>query len=448
MWKGYSLLVRGAPGSGKTTFALELLRRYKERGIYFSTRSNRDALYDQFPWLKEVVYKIDFTLPPDVIKMVEDQVFEYSNRLEFIKAIYDRVEGIETPAMIVIDSWEAISEQIGESGTGIEMELLNAIRGLKANLILVTERDAQTSLDYLVDAIVVLNKSEIDGRCIREIQISKVRGIKKKEEKYLFTLDGGRFNAFQPFKRIHPTKKEKFRPIRDIGNNFSTGNRYLDEIFGGYPRHGRILIEIGKNVDINAVSVIYRLCIVNFLAQNRAVSVIPIGKENEDNVEHDAILYGVEDALKNRFKIALRNNPFKPASKHFVFSYDVDKLKKMINEWNAELLKLKVETNNEPMLRLIGCSTLESLFEERALYRTINYEAERISGSDDLGIFVGKHSTSFANEKLADISDMHIKIEERDGCFILYGIKPRTGIYHMEIDLSKGYPDMVLTPML
>src|SRR5271157_3498995 len=51
---GYSLLVKGSAGVGKTTFALNLMCVFKNHEpIYLSTRVAPSSLYMQFPWLKD-----------------------------------------------------------------------------------------------------------------------------------------------------------------------------------------------------------------------------------------------------------------------------------------------------------------------------------------------------------------------------------------------------------
>ena len=52
---GRSLLVEGEAGTGKTTFALQLLEELgaPDRSFYLSTRVSDESLYSMFPWLRE-----------------------------------------------------------------------------------------------------------------------------------------------------------------------------------------------------------------------------------------------------------------------------------------------------------------------------------------------------------------------------------------------------------
>ena len=52
---GHSLLIKGQAGTGKTTFALQLLESLFgfERNFYLSSRVSDRTLFNQFPWLVE-----------------------------------------------------------------------------------------------------------------------------------------------------------------------------------------------------------------------------------------------------------------------------------------------------------------------------------------------------------------------------------------------------------
>jgi hypothetical protein len=56
----------------------------------------------------------------------------------------------------------------------------------------------------------------------------------------------------------------------------------------------------------------------------------------------------------------------------------------------------------------------------------------------DLMIYVSKPSIPEMTKVFADTLSIHFKIEERNGSMILFGKKPKTIIYNIEPDASKG----------
>jgi len=65
----------------------------------------------------------------------------------------------------------------------------------------------------------------------------------------------------------------------------------------------------------------------------------------------------------------------------------------------------------------------------------------------DLMIYVSKPSIPEMTRVFADILSMHFKIEERNGSMILFGKKPKTIIYNIEEDASRG-SRVKLTPIV
>lgn len=52
---GKSLIIRGEPGSGKTTLALEIMENIftPKNSVYLSTRVGDQSIYNQFPWVRD-----------------------------------------------------------------------------------------------------------------------------------------------------------------------------------------------------------------------------------------------------------------------------------------------------------------------------------------------------------------------------------------------------------
>ncbi|MFQ6055589.1 MAG: gas vesicle protein GvpD basic region 2 domain-containing protein, partial [Methanosarcinales archaeon] len=216
----------------------------------------------------------------------------------------------------------------------------------------------------------------------------------------------------------------------DSKTHFSTGNKDLNEMLeGGYPRGSYVFIEVGKDVDYAAYFLIPMLAVANFVTLGRGVSIIPVSGKNPENIKYEASRYGIENEVNNLIKVSDNS------------------LKKDFQNWNEVVLNLKEKTG-ESVLRLIGYDTMESLLGRSALSEIISLEAQSISDNKDLGIAIGKDSTPETNKILADIAEIHLKIEKRNRVLIIYGKKPETGIYAVTPDISNGYPDIKLTPIV
>jgi hypothetical protein len=44
--------------------------------------------------------------------------------------------------------------------------------------------------------------------------------------------------------------------------------------------------------------------------------------------------------------------------------------------------------------------------------------------------------------------DVYLKLTREHGALLIYGVKPRTGLYALDVDASKGYPMPSLTPIV
>lgn len=111
---GQTLLIKGLPGTGKTTLALEIMNSLcqEHSGLYISTRIDPRRLYATNPWVEE------FVPPRNVINATQTRLLEslkamggdlsnYYAVLNFFKVFFEEAEDMDDP-MIIIDSWDAV----------------------------------------------------------------------------------------------------------------------------------------------------------------------------------------------------------------------------------------------------------------------------------------------------------------------------------------------------
>ncbi|MBC7114121.1 MAG: hypothetical protein H5T47_00645, partial [Archaeoglobi archaeon] len=186
---GNTMLIKGKPGTGKTSLALSILKKVckKGNGIYLSTRVDSMILYKLFPWIKGTImddFIVDAVQPKlsamrretrDVAEIVRE--IEYSDKPTFIRQLYNLTYKLKDP-FLVIDSWDAI-ELFSKSkyGEGLTEEMIEFARKTDVKIIFVTEYYEQRRLDYLTDAVINMEKEVLDGKTIRILQIEKMRGV-------------------------------------------------------------------------------------------------------------------------------------------------------------------------------------------------------------------------------------------------------------------------------
>ena len=249
---GYSLLIKGVPGAGKTIFSLTLLKEVCENwitngiekagGIYLSTRINPQILYEDFPYLRDYIEpenildatKSRFPNPSDV-----SNLFKYRNWSSFIGTVYEKVENFDK-SIVVVDSWDAVCQQLKETQREeLEKEIIEFCRMSNILLVLVSEYVRQKELDYLVDSITSLFRRFEGHKTVRELKIEKLRGVKIINSTYTFNLDGGMFNYYEP--------RKEFQECKSINNRLSIGIKELDEMMHGGILQGDQTLVVGSS---------------------------------------------------------------------------------------------------------------------------------------------------------------------------------------------------------
>jgi KaiC/GvpD/RAD55 family RecA-like ATPase len=296
--RGYSLLIKGAPGTGKTILALEIIGLLRDsNAVYISSRVSPTALYEHFPWLDECLSPpnlIDATklyVPSDAIPGVQT----------FPESLYLRLGKIEKPVTIVFDSWEATTSQMeGGRIETLETAITEWARHDGTKLILVSEKLGTSSLDYAVDGIVTLRRITMDSRRARELEIEKLRGVRIDQPRYAFTLEGGRFQYFVPFKRRKVEKPRKIELVSNTKNHVSTGITDLDRILGGFKKGSFNTINAGDDISLLGYQSIIAHIIINSIQQGNNCVCIPCCGWNEKRLRRGIMPFvKEEDYLKN-----------------------------------------------------------------------------------------------------------------------------------------------------
>ncbi len=237
---GKSLVVKGRPGAGKTTFALEFLDfiRKDTPVLYLSARFSDDPLTEQFPWLpeysaKQVEARIaqrDFS---NVIseslgkleKMIEEGqittqltahetglVLNIRDLVPEIQTIYDFIDkNYGKSPIVVLDSIDALSEKYGiDAATIFSVLHSDLVENSGANIIVIMEEMQNNKLEYFSDGVVNMDYQLRDDFMIRTLTVSKLRGMATGSSPvWLYSLKGGRFIAYEREGVSYPENKIK-----------------------------------------------------------------------------------------------------------------------------------------------------------------------------------------------------------------------------------------------
>lgn len=290
--QGFSLLVKGDAGTGKSTIGLEILIS-GDNPIYISTRVSPQSLYSQFPWVEGKIQEnsiLDATnvlFPPSENLVSEMQrMISFQGLPKFIEAIYHRVQDKENVA-VVIDSWDAVVKNDPEQREGdkIITSLTELIRRINVNLILITETSDLTFLDYLVDGTILLEDLDFAGRRLRLMTIKKMRGVLIKNKRYIYTLEEGRVKIFNPETNIIEGTPKSFKKLQVNDKALiSSGNKDLDDLVH-VPKGAVVNFEIKNYMGLQSL-VIPAIMMV----QNGIATIKDLFPDALNILSHDSVL--------------------------------------------------------------------------------------------------------------------------------------------------------------
>ncbi len=201
----YSLLIKGKPGTGKTTLALTLMDNlnYDSNYFYISTRLSIRQLLYFYPWTTKFTLNTESNI---------EYKFEDA-RLDEPESLFERITNqlmdVKSP-IIIIDTWDAIALFMDrESRLNNERVLQIWRERAGAKLIFLTESSDLTLLDSIVDGVITLRQELKKSHTHRELFFNKLRGISIDCPKYYFSLHNGLFFALDSASGLNLMEKFK-----------------------------------------------------------------------------------------------------------------------------------------------------------------------------------------------------------------------------------------------
>jgi KaiC/GvpD/RAD55 family RecA-like ATPase len=459
--KGSLILLAGNPGTGKTMFGMQFLckgaKEHGENGIYVSFAESESTLFRNMSKLFGYDFKnmkgggkvkvLDFTTVTEkALSTILEMVFR---QLTALKA-----------KRLVIDSFSAMAQAFKEpieARIVIHTILGKMVRQLECTTLLVVEVPTGSEKigvgveEFVADGVIVLKKNYYEGRLIREIEVEKLRETKIENQKFLFTLHKG-FHVFPPFCHKKVENPLMFEPNKGNKTHYSSGILELDELLGGegYPRGSSVLYELEENVPVEALNAIINPTLANFIMRKRGVIIAPVIEYGHEDVRKMVSSFVTEEKFDELARVIAFPNPLGDMKKPYIIAW-LDPTKEGISARDNfdHYIRAAVELSSR-----LGKNIVHLLSGDALTYIAEVFTPDVISRAvianrtgNDLILFISKPSIPEKTKVFADTVGMHFKIEERNGSMILFGKKPKTIIYNIEEDASRGCR-VKLTPIV
>jgi len=441
----YSLLIKGHTGTGKTTLALSILKKLNMdmNGLYISTRVSPDQLFQYHTWINGF-----FSQPKKTEPQMDIPENEQNNHSTFVDArldepvsLFERITNelmdVRAPT-IIIDSWDSIGVFMDKEASMSNSKVLQTWRERAgAKLIFVTEHPEDRTLDFLADGIVELRQKYYNERIIREIVLSKLRGVRINKPSYIFSVDNGMFHSYD---RYHPAefpdsvhllqpndhvKKDLFK----TKSHFTTGYHELDEMFGGgFPIGSTVSVELGPHVNAMIALVFLGKIITNFVASENLLIFQPFEKIGRSIMTQYTKSHGLQNDL---VKII---NATPQSKKPTVLKESTDE---QIDQIQQTIQKIKKKYQKKLLLTVLGPEITDVFSKEsdKLDLESLSF----IKSNSDLSIFVSRRLPDNRHTHLSEIADIRLLIVEIDGTLCIQSETPWSHLYAISASPKKDH---------
>ncbi len=441
--RGSLIVVRGAPGTGKTVFAATFLYegavRYGEPGVYASFGENKEKFY---------AFMRGFGM--DFEELERRGLFRFLSLPTLLEAgiggifaeIFEAADSIGA-RRLTIDPFTALSQGFrseAEARAFLHTLLSNVIGRLGCISVLVKEElepgRGYGFEDYVADALIRLKATRFEGKLLREVTLAKTRGLEMRSPDICATLHQG-FKLLPHQKMPEPPRSPRFEPPQDLQGAYTTGIPELDKEIGGFPYNSIILWEVDPRITFHEYSLVVAPALASFLAKNRPYVLLPsIGITWRDIRDLYVKYYGIPESRLNELLKILTMGPIEVEPPPYVRL-----LREQSWQWIFEEFKSvehSLAGGGPPhIVRLLGADTLTAAFGEE-IFKFFQIWANCFKETGGLAMWIAKSVHPRLLRVLSPIVDMHFKIAKKHGCILLYGKKPETPLYAIQQDPEKS----------
>jgi KaiC/GvpD/RAD55 family RecA-like ATPase len=440
---GQSLLIRGAPGTGKTTFALSLLAGLKAPGFYVSTRVFYPELIEHYPWLQDrlpedhvvdaeamwpgVEGRKEYSALIRQFTQLSPESEEFGNLDKFltlppgVQEVFSRFPEGERSAL-VIDSWDGLIEPYLSNPADmpsavhrlrIENALISILSKANVHTILINETPSFTALEYLVHGVIELRRDDVEGMVLRELLYHKLRGVPLQSSSIMYSLDGARFTAVpRRFPRAGDVPVEPFQVRENPSYGLSSGLAELDRTVGPMPAYQPTLFEYAPQVERTSLRPVIEFLVAQAIRSGWEVTLMadpPFSfssflAETEKLIPRALLLEHLN--AFNPPPLVLQGSPTPPATRQLM-----------------EQLSASVTTKSVVVVML---NALDPAFGSRPEFvEAINSLSSRVRDRGGILIFTASSSLPDLAEIAHSVSG-HFRFFNHRRTTLMYGIRPST----------------------
>jgi len=435
------LLVKGGPGTGKTTLALKILKTFADPrcGIYYTTKINTKKIYNRYPWIKNVLSPeniIDITKTPNaLLSTVEGkrEAVQYSFLPGFLRYLHFVIEEIKLKGQpfLVVDNFHSLCKSLETSLERTAKELIDFIQESNVKAVIVSEQTNEI-LESMVEGIVEMMYTFLEGRIFRKMLLKKLLGVEIKNPIYHFTLINSNFTYFPVVDLGDVLKSVLKKPI------YLKGKPLLGEMIdrsGISPEIPILLIELETSSAREISYILQALMVAILLGKGYSGIITPMRREDAAKflTPHTDM---AKKFLNNvRFLYPRIRGENDEKSQSFITT-----IQENINELKKE--------NKVPVFLILRYDLLRKILGDETAGRIVKEITLSNMVKSDVCIVITSKSDKIEIEELKMSSSAIIKVFEEHGRIFCYEEKPYTQIFGILFQEKENHIEINLTPMV
>ena len=320
-----------------------------------------------------------------------------------------------------------------------EKTLMALADNTDARIIFVSEEPERTTMEYLVDGIVVLRRLEENGVLLREFELTKLRGVPIDQHKHLFSLEGGRFTSFEYHLKPDYSKAHKVSPKKDLEDAFSFGSENLDSLFYGIPKGSTFALVYESQVHYASVRTVDLLAIINALNLGHGVFLIPLPASPLHEIAGLVKPFVSHEAYTNRLAIGSMEREAGRLKPPF-HGIGAQEDKGLGDNISVLIEKVRKNSRTKGVLVIESMVQLESSFASTTneVLEGISNRISKIQESSTDALLITLHSDAKMKSRALAMSRRYARIFMKDRATVIVGEKPSTEPYVLERDESNS----------